>query len=64
MTPSRFCNLVWFWMTNGGEGIEQAEILKAEAQLWAPPPGAEARGPWAPEAEMAAFRSLKAQVTQ
>jgi hypothetical protein len=44
------------------------ELAKLEALLWQPPKGVEEppppESPWAAEAEMAAFRSLKAEVGQ
>lgn len=53
---ARFCHLVWFWMTRDAD---PNDVRKLEAQLWQPPPGAEPKGPWSPEAEMAAFESLR-----
>lgn len=53
-------------MTEGADGSpeSQNEVRKLEAQLWAPPLGEAPRGPWAPEAEMDAFRSLKTSLGQ
>lgn len=61
LSPSKFCNLIWFWMTDGADPIE---VQKFEAQLWTPPVGEEAKGPWSAEAEMAAFTSIQALVAQ
>lgn len=48
-------------MTEHGD---EAGIRKLEAQLWRPPPGVQAQGPWSAEAEMNAFRSLKSALGQ
>jgi hypothetical protein len=54
----RFLNTVYRYATKGAGEIE---LAKYDQWLWMPPPGVVAtRGPWSPEAETAAFRSLKA----
>jgi hypothetical protein len=58
---ARFCNLVWFWMT---DGADPNDVRKLEAQLWIPPAGEEPKGAWSPEAEMAAFDSLRVSLGQ
>lgn len=62
-TLPRFCNLVWYWYTKDGD---QKDVDKFEAQLYRPPVGVQAPavGPWSAEAEMAAFRSMKAALGQ
>lgn len=58
----RFGSLVWHWMSRNGE---QKDIDRMRARLWQPPKGTEARvGPWSPEAETSAFKSLQAAVGQ
>ena len=56
----RFCHFVWFMSTRNAEKRE--EIDRFERQLWLPPPGEVGRGPWAPEAETAAFGAFRAAV--
>lgn len=53
-----FCSYVWWWSTQGAE--KESDIAKFESQLWRPPPGKVAQGPWSAEAETSAFAALKA----
>jgi hypothetical protein len=59
MPLGRFCNLVWWFFTNGGDG---AAIEKFRARLWRPPVGEKApsNSPWSPENEQKGFAALKA----
>jgi hypothetical protein len=57
----RFCNLVWFWMT---DGAERTDVEKLEIQLWTPPVGEEGQGVWSAEAEMEAFNALRTALGQ
>lgn len=60
---SRFVNFVWWALTRNAQS--DADIAKLKAKLWRPPPEAEVvEGPWSAEAEMAAFRNLKAAMGQ
>lgn len=60
---SRFCHLVWFWMTQGAE--KESDVDKMRSKVWRPPVGTvPTKGPWTPEAETAAFMSLKKAVAQ
>lgn len=54
----RFLNTIYRYATKGGNEVALAQY---DQWLWMPPPGVVAtRGPWSPEAEQSAFRSLKA----
>lgn len=61
MPLRRFLNLLWFWMT---DGAAPQDVRKLEAQLWIPPAGERARGPWSADAEMQAFDALKSSLTR
>ena len=65
MELERFCNYVWYMMTRNGEKKDNDQL---RAKLWVPPPKSEApipkNSPWSAEAETAAFRAVKAQLTQ
>lgn len=54
----RFCSFVYWWATRGAD--DEATKAKFDSRLWQPPPGEVAQGPWSPEAETAAFASVKA----
>ena len=54
----RFISFIYWWATRNAE--TDTERSKFDARLWRPPPGEEAKGPWSPEAEAAAFSALKA----
>jgi hypothetical protein len=60
----RFCNFVWFMMTRFAE---KKDVDAMRAKLWVPPPKSKApipkNSPWSAEAETAAFRAVKAQLT-
>lgn len=58
MPFDRFLNAVYRYATKDGT---PDSIRKFDIRLWIPPAGiAPTRGPWTPEAEMQAFRGLKA----
>lgn len=59
LSLSRLCNWIWWVQTRNCE--TEAERAKIKAKLWQPPAGAPepTKGPWSPEAEMAAFNSLR-----
>lgn len=46
------------------DGADPSDVKQVEAQLWAPPIGETPQGVWSAEAEMDAFRSLKAALGQ
>lgn len=46
---SRFCSLVWWWITRNAES--ESDIDRIRDQIWAPPKGEEAVGVWSAEAE-------------
>lgn len=57
-----FLDFVYYLMTrNADEGA----VEKFRRNLWMPPKGVapDARSPWSPEAETAAFRAVKAMTT-
>lgn len=59
----RFCAFLWWFFTHRADDPHAVE--KFRSRLWQPPPGVEVtdeRSPWSPEAETAAFASLKADV--
>ena len=64
MPLDRFCNFVWFMMTRNAE---KKDIDSMRAKLWVPPPKSAApiprNIPWSAEAETAAFKAVKAQLT-
>lgn len=62
MPLDRFCSFVQWFATRNAES--EADIAKFEAALWTPPKGQAGQGPWAPEAENAAFAGLKAGLGQ
>lgn len=54
----RFLNVIYHFSTRAGS---PEDIRRFDAQLWVPPRGVvPTEGPWAPDAETAAFRSVKA----
>lgn len=56
----RFLNAVYHFATR--EGTVES-IRRFDIRLWMPPPGVvPTRGPWSPEAETSAFKSLKASL--
>jgi hypothetical protein len=55
----RFCSFIRWWAT---ENADETSRAKFEARLWKPAPGEKPRGPWSPEAENEALRSLKAML--
>ena len=55
MALGRLCNFVWWFITRNTES--EAEVEKLRAKLWQPP-----AGPWAPEAEKAAFGAFQASM--
>ncbi len=62
----RFCNLVWWFIT---QGRNEQDIARVRARLWQPPKEApqeslkDARSPWNPENEKAALGAFMAQVS-
>jgi len=66
MPIKRFCNFVWWYIT---QGANPQDVAKMRARLWQPPPKAEPealadkRNPWNPENEKAALSALMAQVS-
>lgn len=58
----RFCNFVYWRITDGAEA---PELAKFRAQLWMPPRGVEPdkRSPWSPDNELAALQAFKKQVS-
>jgi hypothetical protein len=60
----RFCNYVWYMLTRNAE---KKDIDSMRAKLWVPPPKSAApiprNSPWSAEAETAAFKAVKAQLT-
>lgn len=60
----RFCAFVWYMMTRFAE---KKDIDQMRSKLWVPPPKSTApiptNSPWSAEAETAAFRAVKAQLS-
>lgn len=53
----RFLSLIYWWLT---DGVSPQEIERFNIRLWMPPKGVvPTQGPWTPEAETSAFKSLK-----
>lgn len=63
MSTNRFCNLVYYWLTQGADEASQRAI---DTKLWMPPAGSAEpipeESPWSPENETAAFAGLKASI--
>lgn len=55
----RFANFVWWYLT---KDLDHTNVEKFRARLWQPPKGQRGQGPWAPNAETAAFKALQAQM--
>jgi hypothetical protein len=54
--------LIWHWLTKDAESED--DVAKLEHKIYQPPAGVEVTtGPWSAEAEMAAFKGLKASLT-
>ena len=66
MPLRRYCNFVWWFITNGRDA---QDVAKMRAKLWMPPPTAtkkeleDKRNPWSPENEKAALGAFMSQVT-
>lgn len=62
MPVAGFLDFVYYLLTRNAD--EQA-VEKFRRNLWMPPKGVvpDARSPWSPERETAAFRAVKAMVT-
>jgi len=60
----RFCNFVWYMLTRNSE---KKDVDQMRAKLWVPPPKSTApipkNSPWSAEAETAAFKAVRAQLT-
>lgn len=59
MDLMRMIQFVWWRVT---KDKDHSEVEQFTARLWQPPPGEEAKGPWAPEAETAGLSALKASL--
>ena len=60
----RFCNFVWYMLTRNADKKDTDSL---RAKIWVPPPKSVApipkNSPWSAEAETAAFKAVKAQLT-
>lgn len=57
----RLLNLIYHWLTDGGD---RDEVARFDRRLWMPPKGEAApkNSPWSAEAETAAFKMFAAEV--
>lgn len=64
LTLERFVSFVWYMLTRNSE---KKDVDQLRAKLWVPPPRMTApiprNSPWSAEAETAAFRAVKAQLS-